>query len=170
MDFAKISDQLLNESMIWLPKVAAVLFIFVLFYILSRFVKRLIIKVAEKLNFDPHLTKFFAQISKIILIVLGLITALGTVGINISALVAGLGLTGFALGFAFKDIISNILSGVLILLYRPFIAGDKIKVAGFEGEVISVDLRYTKLNSEEGVALIPNSKCFSEPVVVQKKE
>jgi small-conductance mechanosensitive channel len=170
MDFAKITEQLLNESMIWLPKLAAVLFIFVFFFILSRFVKRLIIKVSEKLNFDPHLTKFFAQISKIVLIVLGLITALGTVGINISALVAGLGLTGFALGFAFKDIISNILSGVLILLYRPFIAGDKIKVAGFEGEVISVDLRYTKLNSEEGVALIPNSKCFSDPVVVQKKD
>ena len=170
MDFAKITDQLLNESMIWLPKLAAVLFIFVLFFILSKFVKRLIIKVAEKLNFDPHLTKFFAQISKIVLMVLGLITALGTVGINISALVAGLGLTGFALGFAFKDIISNILSGVLILLYRPFVAGDKIKVAGFEGEVISVDLRYTKLSSEEGIALIPNSKCFSDPVVVHTKD
>ncbi|MCW8986170.1 MAG: mechanosensitive ion channel family protein, partial [Gammaproteobacteria bacterium] len=145
-------------------------FIFLLFFVLSKFVKRLIIKIAAKLNFDPHLTKFFAQISRVIFILLGLVTALGTIGINISALVAGLGLTGFALGFAFKDIISNILSGVLILLYRPFVAGDKIKVAGFEGEVISIDLRYTKLNSEEGIALIPNSKCFSDPVVVYSED
>ena len=170
MDYTKITEQLLNESTIWLPKVAAVLFIFVLFFILSKLVKRLIIKVASRLDFDPHLTRFFAQVSKIILIIVGLVTALGTVGINISALVAGLGLTGFALGYAFKDIIANILSGVLILLYRPFITGDKIKVAGFEGEVISIDLRYTKIHSEEGIALIPNSKCFSDPVLVINKE
>jgi len=170
MDLKQITEQLVNESIIWLPKVAAVLFIIVLFFVLSRFVKRLIITFSDKLNFDPHLTKFFAQISKILLIIIGLVTALGTVGINVSALVAGLGLTGFALGFAFKDIISNILSGILILLYRPFIAGDKIKVAGYEGEVVSVDLRYTRLNSEEGIALIPNSKCFSDPVVVYNKD
>lgn len=170
MDLTKITEHLINESMVWLPKIAAVLFIFLLFFILSKVVKRLIIKISAKLNFDPHLTKFFAQISRVVFILLGLVTALGTVGINISALVAGLGLTGFALGFAFKDIISNILSGVLILLYRPFVAGDKIKVAGFEGDVISIDLRYTKLNSEEGLALIPNSKCFSDPVVVYSKE
>lgn len=170
MDLTKITEYLINESMIWLPKIAAVVFIFLLFFILSKLVKRLIIKISAKLNFDPHLTKFFAQISRVIFILLGLVTALGTVGINISALVAGLGLTGFALGFAFKDIISNILSGVLILLYRPFVTGDKIKVAGFEGEVISIDLRYTKLNSEEGLALIPNSKCFSDPVIVYSKE
>lgn len=169
MDLTKITEYLINESMIWLPKIAAVVFIFLLFFVLSKLVKRLIIKISAKLNFDPHLTKFFAQISRVIFILLGLVTALGTVGINISALVAGLGLTGFALGFAFKDIISNILSGVLILLYRPFVTGDKIKVAGFEGEVVSIDLRYTKLNSEEGLALIPNSKCFSDPVVVYSK-
>ena len=170
MDFTKITEQLINEATIWLPKLAAVVFIFVLFFVLSRIVKRAIIKISLKLNFDPHLTRFFAQISRISLVIIGLVTALGTVGINVSALVAGLGLTGFALGFAFKDIISNILSGVLILLYRPFISGDKIKVAGYEGEVVSVDLRYTKINSEEGVALIPNSKCFSDPVVVYKKD
>lgn len=170
MDLTKITEHLINESMIWLPKIAAVVFIFLLFFVLSKLVKRLIIKISAKLNFDPHLTKFFAQISRVIFILLGLVTALGTVGINISALVAGLGLTGFALGFAFKDIISNILSGVLILLYRPFLAGNKIKVAGFEGKVISIDLRYTSLNTEEGIALIPNSKCFSDPVVVYSKD
>lgn len=170
MDITKITEILIQESMIWLPDIVAVLFIVILFFFLAKFVRRLIIKVSEKLNFDPHLTKFFAQASRVFFIIFGLVTALGTVGINVSALVAGLGLTGFALGFAFKDIISNILSGVLVLLYRPFIVGDNIKVAGFEGTVISVDLRYTKLNSEEGTVLIPNSKCFSDPVVVYSKD
>ncbi len=166
MDFTQLTEQAVNESMIWLPKLAAVLFIIVLFFFLAKFVKRIILKLSEKLNLDPHLTKFFAQASRIVFMLFGVITALGTIGINVSALVAGLGLTGFALGFAFKDTISNLLSGVLILLYRPFNINDKIKVAGFEGKVISVDLRYTKLDSKEGTVLIPNSKCFTDPVVV----
>ena len=170
MDFTKLSELAIEESIIWLPKVAAVLFIIVLFFVLAKFVKRIIIKVSAKLELDPHLTTFFAQVSRMIFILFGLVTALGTIGINVSALVAGLGLTGFALGFALKDTISNILSGVLILLYRPFLVGDKIKVAGFEGKVTSVDLRYTKLDSEEGIVLIPNSKCFTDPVVVYSED
>jgi len=166
MDFSKISELLIEESMIWLPKLTAVLFIIILFFFLAKFVKHIILKLSERLEFDPHLTKFFAQASRVVFTLFGVITALGTIGINISALVAGLGLTGFALGFAFKDTISNILSGVLILLYRPFNINDKIKVAGYKGKVISVDLRYTKLDSEEGTILIPNSKCFIDPVVV----
>jgi len=170
MDITKLTELAIEESMIWLPKLAAVLFIVILFFLLAKFVKRIIIKLADKLELDPHLTKFFAQASRVVFTLFGVITALGTVGINVSALVAGLGLTGFALGFAFKDTISNLLSGVLILLYRPFNINDKIKVAGFEGKVISVDLRYTKLESEESIVLIPNSKCFTDPVVVFSKD
>lgn len=169
MDITKLTELAINESMIWLPKLAAVLLIIILFFILAKFVKRIILKLAKKLDFDPHLTGFFAQVSRIIFILFGVVTALGTIGINVSALVAGLGLTGFALGFAFKDTISNLLSGVLILLYRPFNINDKIKVAGYEGTVVSVDLRYTKLNSKEGTVLIPNSKCFTDPVIVYEK-
>lgn len=170
MDMTKVVNFLINESMLWMPKLAAVIFIILLFYVLSKFVKRVIISVATRLALDPHLTAFFAKISRAMFILFGLVTALGTIGINVSALVAGLGLTGFALGFAFKDTISNILSGVLILLYRPFKINDKIKVAGFEGIVTSVDLRYTNLESEEGIVLIPNSKCFTDPVIVFSNE
>ena len=166
MDISKLIELIIEESSIWLPKVAAIIFIIILFFLLAKFVKRVILNLSEKLELDPHLAKFFAQISHVIFIIFGVITALGTIGINVSALVAGLGLTGFALGFAFKDTISNLLSGVLILLYRPFNINDKIKVAGYTGKVISVDLRYTKLESEDGTVLIPNSKCFTDPVVV----
>jgi small-conductance mechanosensitive channel len=98
--------------------------------------------------------------------IFGFVTALGTLGINVSALVAGLGLTGFALGFALKDTISNLLSGVLILLYRPFVMGNRIKISGYEGIVISIDLRYTELDAEGNKVLIPNSKLFTDPITV----
>ena len=70
------------------------------------------------------------------------------------------------MGFALKDTISNLLSGILILLYQPFKIGNTIKVSGYEGDVVSIDLRYTELNSEGNKILIPNSKLFTDPITV----
>lgn len=157
-----------NEASLWVPRVFGVVVISAVFFILSKVIKKIIIGAAERLNIDGDLTSFFARTSSIVIVIFGIVTALGTLGIDISALVAGLGLTGFALGFALKDSISNLLSGVLILLYRPFKTGDRIKIAGFEGLIISIDLRYTALESEGNRILIPNSKLFTDPVTVLK--
>ena len=100
------------------------------------------------------------------LLVFGAVTALGTTGINVSALVAGLGLTGFALGFAFRDILANVVAGVLILVYRPFTRNDRVAVAGFEGTVSAIDLRYTTLTTEDKRILIPNSTLFTNAISV----
>ena len=85
-----------------------------------------------------------------------------------SALVAGLGLTGFALGFAFRDILSNVLAGVLLLIYRPFGYGDHISVTGLDGTVTHIDMRYTVLHDEGKTVLIPNSNLFTNPIVVSR--
>ncbi len=157
---------LLNEAALWAPRVMGVVVIFVVFFILAKIIKRIITNAAERLKLDGNLTSLLARTSSITLIIFGFVTALGTLGINVSALVAGLGLTGFALGFALKDSISNLLSGVLILLYRPFEIGNRIKISGYEGIVISIDLRYTELDSEGNKVLIPNSKLFTDPITV----
>ena len=69
---------------------------------------------------------------------------------------AGLGLTGFALGFAFRDVLSNLLAGFLILLYRPFRRSDLIDVTGLEEAVAQIDLRHTILDASDNKILIPN--------------
>lgn len=159
---------LLEEATLWIPKVIGVVVIFVIFFVLAKIIKRIITKASERLKFDINLTSLLARTSSITLIIFGFVTALGTLGVNVSALVAGLGLTGFALGFALKDTISNLLSGVLILIYRPFELGNRIKISGYEGIVISIDLRYTELDSEGNKVLIPNSKLFTDPITVIK--
>ncbi len=156
----------LDESTLWVPRVIGVVVIFVVFFILAKIMKRIITSAAERLKLDSNLTSLLARTSSITLIIFGFVTALGTLGINVSALVAGLGLTGFALGFALKDTISNLLSGILILLYRPFEIGNRIKISGYEGIVISIDLRYTELDAEGNKILIPNSKLFTDPITV----
>ncbi len=157
---------LLDEATLWVPKVAGVIVIIVIFVVLSKIIKRIITSAADRLKFDKNLASLLARTSSITLTIFGLVTALGTLGINVSALVAGLGLTGFALGFALKDSISNLLSGVLLLLYRPFKIGNLIKVSSYQGTVVSIDLRYTELDSEGNKVLIPNSKLFTDPVIV----
>lgn len=162
----KLAQTLLDETAFWLPEVSSVIVILLIFYVLSRIIKSAIIKASKRLNLDTHLSSLFARTSSVTLIIFGIVTALGTLGINVSAIVAGLGLTGFALGFALKDTISNLLSGILILLYQPFKIGDKIKVSGYEGTVVSIDLRYTVLDNANDKILIPNSKLFTDPVTV----
>ena len=53
-----------------------------------------------------------------------------------------------------------------LLLYRPFEVGNRIKISGYEGIVISIDLRYTELDAEGDKILIPNSKLFTDPITV----
>ncbi len=156
----------LDKATLWAPKTIGVVVIFAVFFILAKIIKRIITNSAERLKFDGSLTLLLARTSSVTLTIFGFVTALGTLGIDVSAIVAGLGLTGFALGFALKDTISNLLSGVLILLYRPFEKGNRIKISGYEGVVISIDLRYTELDSEGNKVLIPNSKLFTDPITV----
>lgn len=155
-----------DETALWLPNLAMAALLLLVFYLLSRIVKSVIVRGAARLELNAHLTSLFARSSGIIIMAFGVVTALGTMGINVSALVAGLGLTGFALGFALKDTISNLLSGILILLYRPFNIGERIKIAGFEGTVVAIDMRYTELDSGGDRVLIPNSKLFTDPITV----
>ena len=162
----KLAQYFLDEATLWAPRVIGVIVILVVFFILAKVIKRVINSAAERLKFDENLTLLLARTSSITLIIFGCVTALGTLGINVSALVAGLGLTGFALGFALKDTISNLLSGVLILLYQPFEKGDHIKISGYQGIVVCIDLRYTELDSEGDKVLIPNSKLFKDPITV----
>ncbi|NOY69895.1 MAG: mechanosensitive ion channel [Deltaproteobacteria bacterium] len=160
------AQYLVYLSALWMPKVIGVAVLLIVFFILAKLMKRIINNAAGRLKLDENIASLLARTSSIALTVFGVVTALGTLGINVSALVAGLGLTGFALGFALKDSISNLLSGILILLYQPFETGNRIRIAGYEGIVVAIDLRYTKLESEGNNILIPNSKLFTDPIMI----
>ena len=130
------------------PVVMASIVIFILFWISGIFTQFLITRLANKRGLNPELLKLFGRTTIIGLIIFGLVMALGTIGINVSALVAGLGLTGFALGFALKDVVSNLIAGSMILLHKPFKVHDIICEAGHEGKVSDIDLRYTTIEAD----------------------
>ena len=90
------------------------------------------------------------------IIIAGAVGALATLGVNVTAMVAGLGLTGFAVGFALKDAVSNLVSGLLIVMYSPFDIGDEIEVSGVTGKVADINLRYVTVKTDTDSVMIPN--------------
>ncbi len=151
-----------------LPALLTGVLIFLLFWLVATALRSLLRRIARHQDAEKqNVLRLIQQLVYVSLLLLGLVTSLGTAGVDVSALITSLGLAGFALGFALKDALSNIISGVLLLLYRPFSVGDKIVISGYEGLVTSIDLRYTVLQIEEQrTVFIPNSKLFTESVTL----
>lgn len=91
--------------------------------------------------------------------------ALQTIGFNLTAFLAGLGILGFTVGFALQDVSKNFVAGLLLLLSQPFEIGDAIEVAGYTGIVQTIELRATELRMFDGIqVLIPNADVFASPL------
>ena len=164
MDYQKILETIYLKS----PTIFLGIGIFVIFWIFSKIVQLMIKNLLVSKNSDTNISRVLSGIIKNIIMIVGFITALGTIGINVSAIVAGLGLTGFAFGFAFKDMLSNFISGIMIFIYEPFKLGDTIEVDGKTGKVVDINLRYVTLVNDESQILVPNSLSVSKSIEVKK--
>lgn len=112
------------------------------------------------------LVNFLARTVRVVVVVLAAVTALGQLGVNIGPLIAGIGVTGFVVGFAFKDSLSNLASGLLLLFYQPFEVGDFVEVSGTTGTVIDMSVAATELKMPDGrLAIVPNSKIWNAAII-----
>ena len=94
-----------------------------------------------------------------------LVTILGKLGVNIGPIIAGLGVTGFILGFAFQESLGNLASGLMIAINQPFKIGDYVVVAGLEGTVQQVDMMATVLaTADNKKVVIPNKSAWGAPI------
>ena len=139
--------------------------VFALFLIAGQISKWIFIRIGKSNNPSTFkIYKLMGSTSNIVLIIMGVVTALGTLGIDVSAIVASLGLTGFAIGFAFKDALSNYLAGIMVILYRPYDIGDNVNITGCEGKITEIDLRYTTIENDGEIHMVPNSVCLSKTI------
>ena len=96
---------------------------------------------------------------------IGVLVVLDALGTNFASVVTALGLGGVAVGFALKDILSNLISGILILAMRPFEIGDQIVIGETEGTVEQIELRATHIRTYDGrLVLVPNGEVFTSRV------
>ena len=164
-----IGFETLKASVIlFLPRLLSAVIILIIFWLLGRLVTRIVGSTLKLRRISPDLGNLAGKVCGIVVIVFGLVTALGTIGIDTGAMIAGLGLSGFALGFALKDAISNFLAGFMLLANEPFRRGDLIRVADHQGRVLEVNLRYTVLETDNQRILIPNANLLTNAVVIDK--
>ena len=162
-----VMEEILSEMSAKAPTLLLALGIFILFWVSGRIFKAIVQWIMDEKSMHANISRVLAGIIKNVMLIMGLITALGTIGVNISAIVAGLGLTGFAFGFAYKDMLSNFISGVLIFIYEIFKLGDTIEVEGKTGKVIDINLRYVTIEAEDQKVLVPNSISVSKVISVK---
>ena len=163
MDFQVYFEKVINFA----PNLIMAVVILLGFLFAGRILKRIISKKITDDN--PVIMNLIGQTVKTLFFLFGLVTSLGTLGIDVSAMVAGLGLTGFAISFALKDTLSNFISGVLVLIYKPFNINDSIEIDKYKGIVVDINLRYTIIKQEGDDVLVPNSFIFSKPIIINKK-
>jgi small conductance mechanosensitive channel len=156
----------LGESLIVIvPRALAALLIFGLFWFVAVIARWLARVLLVRLIRDRTGQNLVQQVSYYIIWAIGVIVAIDAFGVDPQTLVAGLGLTGIALGFALRDIISNFVSGILILTLRPFSIGDQIIIGDSEGSVERIELRATQIHTYDGRrVLVPNAEVFTSRV------
>lgn len=150
-----------------MPQVIVGFIIFVLAFLLAILVKFIIVRMADHSKKRPYLYRLIGSTAMMVILITGLITALGTMGINVAALVASVGLIGFAVSFALKDALSNLMAGFIVLFYQPFKAGDFIEVDKVEGRVINITLRYTIIRTDSQHTYVPNAMLLTNPLIVK---
>jgi small conductance mechanosensitive channel len=159
-----------NDALLLLKKVIVVSFILAVFWLISWCIQATISKSLKKIGVDnAPLCLLLVRMIKGVLMLLATLVALGTIGVDVSALVASIGLTGFGLSFALKDMVASAVAGGMLMVYRPFSVGDNIEISGHQGRVKSIDFRYLTLvvNDDQSV-LVPNAMVYQSLIQIGK--
>jgi len=131
--------------------------------LVAKKVSKLVFNLCERKQLDITLSRFIASATKITIIVMVAIIALGKVGISVTPFVAAIGALSLGAGLAVQGLLSNYGAGLNIILTRPFVVGDTIQVQGVAGLVKKVHLAYTLLTDEDDVEInIPNKHIVGE--------
>ncbi len=147
------------------PKVLLALLVLLLGMIIAGWVGRIVTKASGRAKVEPTLAKFFGTLVRYIIIIMVVISAIGTLGVGITSFAAILAAAGFAIGLAFQGTLGNFSSGVMLLLFRPFKVGQVVTIAGQTGTIDAIDLFTTTLDTLDNRRfIIPNGAIFGSTI------
>ncbi|HBE50721.1 MAG TPA: mechanosensitive ion channel protein MscS, partial [Cyanobacteria bacterium UBA11369] len=160
---------MINDFIVLLPNMVLALIVFAIFFFVGREIKRVVRRVTRNHRQARNLGLVLGRLAQGITVLVGLFVALSIVIPTFRAgdLVQLLGISGVAIGFAFRDILQNFLAGILILLTEPFRINDQIVFKNFEGTVENIETRATTIKTYDGRRIvIPNAELFTNSVTV----
>lgn len=154
-----------------LEKLASAVITFIICYIAIKIIMKLIKPIINKLPFDGTLERFSLSLIKTLLYFISLIIVAQSLGINTTSLVALFSVAGLAISLAVQGSLSNIASGIVVLITKPFLAGDYIDAAGVSGVVREVGFIHTKIVTVDNkVIYVPNSDISASDIVNYSSE
>lgn len=142
---------MLDGLIVMLPNIVLAVIVFAIFFFTARGIKSLVRRVTRKHRQARNLGRVLGRLSQGTILLVGLFVALSIIIPSFKAgdLIQLLGISGVAIGFAFRDILQNFLAGVLILLTEPFRINDQIVFKSFEGTVKEIQTRATTIRTME---------------------
>lgn len=147
-------------------KVIAAIVVFVIGKLCARFFTNVVKKIMEKSKIDKTVITFTSNMTYLLMLAFVVIAALGQLGIQTTSLTAIIGAAGLAIGLALQGSLANFAAGILMMIFRPFKAGDFIEGAGVKGIVEEIQVFTTILNTPDNrTIIIPNAKLTSDNVV-----
>lgn len=150
----------------WLWRILLALVLLVIGTWLAKWLARILDRLMKRFDVEDILRNFLRNVAYAIAMVVVFIAALDFIGVPTTSLLAVVGAAGLAIGLALKDSLSNIASGVMLIVLRPFHTGDQVQIAGLEGVVENVRIFQTKMLTGDGREIIlPNSQITSAPIV-----
>jgi small conductance mechanosensitive channel len=162
-------NQIGRDLMLALPNIFFGLVVLALFVLGARTVRSLIGRITRSRSKRESLARLLSRLAYVATLILGILVTATIIlpGFTPASLVSALGVSGIAIGFAFKDIFQNFLAGILLLLTEPFTIGDQIKYKDFEGTVEDIQTRATTIKTYDGRrVIIPNAEIFTNAITV----
>lgn len=163
-EFETIKGFLLDHA----PRWFGALIIILVGVLASKLSKRWLTSILNRsrVSGDLLLKNFFLRSVSLAIVIATSLIALEQIDVPVTSLVAGLGVTGLIIGFGLRDTLSNFAAGLLLLIYRPFRAGELIEVEGSQGVVEELTIVNMQMTTTDGVRVImPNSKVWGSKIV-----
>ena len=156
-----------EESVSLLFSLVGIILILVVGKIVITIIKRMFKRAFSKSKkINDLMAKFLLKVVSVVLWILLLLIVLSHMGIDLAPIIAGLGITGFILGFAFQETLGNLLAGVMIVLNSPFRVGDYVEVGGMNGTVRDMDMMSVTLATPDNKRVIMANKLIWGKAIV----
>lgn len=151
-----------------LPNMLMAALVIIGFLLLAKLVRRIAGNLFPRISHNKAVNNLLENIIFLLVVLIGIFTALGILNLDktVTSLLAGAGVLGLALGFAFQEIAANFIAGIFIAFRKPYSVGDIVEVEDYFGTVDSINMRVTNIKTPQGlVAIIPNKTMFTEPLI-----
>jgi small conductance mechanosensitive channel len=175
IEVAEPLAQVTNKVLSWwetfiemIPNMFVAVILFILFLLIAKLIQKAFIKIFKKSSDNEALQNLFATIIYYAVFGLGVFIILGILNLDkaVTSLLAGVGVIGLALGFAFQDIAANFVSGIILAFRKPFTIGEVVKLYDYMGIVTRTNLRVTVVETWQGQEVyIPNKEVLSNPII-----